>query len=149
MHELDACSGRLAAPVWVWKIMITDAASVRFVVFAETVNVDCSTPDESILIAVGDTEPPEIVGSPLGHPPAGQNFTVEAAILELALPSVLLRTSVNVTYCEPAPNAGVPPAPMSDNDQLMPSPDNKEYCVGNAATLPSGWVVNVFSVTYT
>src|SRR4051794_40302243 len=129
--------------------MTTDAASVRLVVFAETVNDDCSTPEESMLTVVGEADGLEMVGSPLGQPAAGQNVAVEDAIVEFALPSLLLRTSVNVTYCEPAPNTGVPAVTGNETDQLLPSPESSENWVGSAATLPSGCAVSVLSVTYT
>ena len=146
VHEFAGWSGRLAAPVCVWKVIVTEAASVRLLVLAETVNVDCKTPDESMLMLVGDTDP-EIVGSPLGQPATGQNRTVEPPIFEFALPSPLLRTSVKITYCDPAPNAGAPLVPGSVSDQSAPLLDCNGNCLGNAATEPSGWVVNVLSVT--
>jgi len=40
VHEFAGWSGRLAAPVCVWKVIVTEAASVRLLVLAETVNVE-------------------------------------------------------------------------------------------------------------
>ena len=110
--------------------------------------VDCKTPDESILMLVGDTVAVEIVGRPLGHPPPGQKRSVVEATLELALLSLVARTSVNTAYCEPAPKTGGV-APGSAAVQVLPSPELSGNCVGSAATVPSGWVVSVLSVTYT
>src|SRR5205807_347499 len=58
------------------------------------------------------------------------------------------RTSVKVTYCDPAPNLGAG-EPGSVVVQLTPSPEVNANCWGRAATLRSGWVVSVLSVTYT
>src|SRR5713101_8334328 len=75
-HALDAGSVKLAAPVWVCSSTVTVAEMSRPVVTAETVNEVCSTPDESMLMLVGDTVADAIVGRPIGQPAAGQNFTV-------------------------------------------------------------------------
>ena len=122
-------SVKLAAPVWVCSVIVTVAVRSRPVVIAETVKDDSSTPDESMSMVVGDTEALEIVGRPGGQPPAGQKVTVVGEIFEFAFPSLLLRTSVKVTYCDPAPNIGGV-EPGNDNDQLTPSPEVNGNCEG-------------------
>jgi hypothetical protein len=83
----------------------------------------------------------------LGQPPLGQNVIAVETILEFAFASDA-RTSVKVTYCDPAPNFGTCD-PGIVAVQLIPLPEVSGYCVGRAATVPSDWVISVSRVTYT